>query len=416
MKDASIQHSGPRARAEQEPSLLSVVATLALVLLVFQNLPLSQTPLGGFGAAASMPLIGFGVLLATANAWVESRQTEVNPIFCVLLLYVSLVTVVGIAMFGFEYRGSALVTKAALAGIQVSFFISAFFLAWAVPRSWIAPAAGWALAINIVGLLLIRGGTSEIDFNDISFSSEPSHFGFLTVVLSLLFYYFCDHKWWRWGLLGSSLLAAILSGSKGALAGLALAALITVLVKQSRRPRFLLMWGTPLLVVCGVMLFLSVEMLSEDLESFSSVATRSAGAITAVLIGLQYPFGVGLGGFYPGFSAKVPQAWDVLTAVTGSGIDLSELFKFAYSDDRNLSSKSLFGDVLIYFGWPGVALLAFAFGKLYRRSLRFEGERSLGLALAVCFCAIATLTYYVGIPFYILPISMGLIWREVRLS
>jgi hypothetical protein len=397
-----------------DATLLQWSAGIALFLLVFQNMPFSQTLLGGFGSAASMPFVAVFAILSIAR-WLSKADAILLPLWVtVVILYIVGITIFGIIEFGFTYRGTSLVIKALLAAMQYGFFLLAFRLGIEVPRPWIAPIISAALIINTLGFMVIRDGGSTADsMNDVSFSAEPSHFGVMTVLLSLLFFYFSSRRSLAWLFLVISLIETFFSGSKGALASVALAFAVTMLIKNMRNPKFFALWVPIILIVSGGMLAIVYQMIVNDIENFASVATRSAGAITAGLISLDYPFGVGLGGFYPGFVTTIPQSWDILTGLLGSKINLSELFQFAFSDDRNLSSKSLFGDVLIYFGWPGVGVLTYNFFLMFRHSLTFDAKGATSLSIAVGFAWIAAMSYYVGIPLYVLPIVMGIIWGEV---
>jgi hypothetical protein len=400
------------ARKLLDRGLLEISASAALFLLVFQNLPLTNTVLGGFGAAASMPFVLLSAVLLAGRWLANARSQHLNTRWVFAGVYVLAITIIGIAHFGFVFRGTSLTAKAIMAGLQFFMFAAAFRVAWEVPREWIPTLVGSALAVNLLGLVLVQGGQSD-STSVISFSSEPSHFGVLTGLLSLVLLYFSKRQLLVWLLVGASLVAALLSGSKGGIAALALALGLTFIVRQYSNPRFWTRWA-PMVIGAGIAALVIVyQMLLTDLANFTSVATRSASIITAALISLEHPFGVGLGGFFPAFSTTVPRAWDILTTLTGSSVNLNELFQFAYADDRNLSAKSLFGDVLIYLGWPGLIALAAGFLVLYRRTLARSGYAAYALNAAVLFGFIASMTYYVGMPLYVLPMVMGLIWHEV---
>jgi hypothetical protein len=409
-KPAAAVNSPPRLL---DCGLLEISASAALFLLVFQNLPLTKTVFGGFGAAASMPFVLLSAVLLAVRSVASAPRQHLSAGWVLAGTYLLCVTIFGIVHFGFVFRGTSLITKAIMAGLQFAMFAVAFRVAWEVPREWIAALVAGALAVNLLGLVLIQGDTGS-NTSVISFSSEPSHFGVLTGLLSLALLYFSKRGPLVWLLVSANLIAAFLSGSKGGIAGLALALGITFIVRKHGNLRFWTLWAPITLAVAITALVIVYQMLLTDLANFTSVATRGASIMTAGLISLEHPLGVGLGGFFPAFSTTVPRAWDILTTLTGSSVNLTELFQFAYADDRNLSAKSLFGDVLIYLGWPGFIALAAGFAVLYRRTLARSGYAAYALNAAVLFGFIASLTYYVGMPLYVLPMVMGLIWHEVR--
>ncbi len=389
-------------------ALREVAAAAAFVLLIFQNLPLKETPLGGFGSAAAMPFIGLFLILWAADHVARADRAKVSWITLATMIYACAITVWGVVHFDFVYRDAALIKKAFMAGLQIIFFAGAIVAGAHVPRAWISPMVSISLVVNLLGALVIRGA------HEISFSSEPSHFGVLTVLLALLHYHFCENRTWRLLLTGAAVLVALVSGSKGAIAALTLSLGVILFLRYHRRQGFYFIWLPILLVTSGIMMAIVVRLLLLDIENFTSVATRSAGFLTAILTAIHYPLGVGLGGFYPAFSTAVPQAWDVLTSVAGSKLNLGELFKFAYSDDRNLSSKTLFGDALIYGGWPFLLLLLTGFFRLFRAAQTSSVERSSALAMIVFFSLLASATYYVGIPHYVLPMALGVVWGQLR--
>lgn len=395
-------------RNAESHSVRQLTATIALFLLIFQNLPLKETPLGGFGSTATMPVLVLFALTWLSECLSAPRRIKISPWAIIICIYALAVTLFGIIWFGLSFRGVGLVSKAMLATVQYTFFVIAFFAALHVPRPWVAPIVSWALLINLFGAVVIRGPPQ------LSFSAEPSHFGVLTVLLALLHCYFCENRVWRIALPALAIIAALTSGSKGALAAAALATMIVLILKHYRKTGFILVGLPVVLLVGGAMLGLVVQMIENDIENFQSVATRSAGFLTAWRVSLSYPFGVGMGGFYPAFSTTVPQAWDILTSLVGNQLNLQEVFSLAFSDDRNLSSKTLFGDLLIYGGFPAVSVLVYGFFRLFRRTLSHHAPRSVILAIAVCFAFIACGSYYVGIPHYVLPMAMGLVWGQVR--
>lgn len=407
LRETSHSSHFPMGRSAERPAC-QIFAAAALVLLTFQNLPLKETPLGGFGSAAAMPFIGFFLVFWATDNLAAARRAKLPWVTLALLIYICAVTVFGVVYFGFAYRGVGLVTKAAMAGLQFAFFVGAFMAACHVPKAWISPLISITLVFNLLGAIFIRGD------HEISFSSEPSQFGVLTVLLALAHYHFCENRPWRVLLTGAAITVALFSGSKGAIAALALSLVAILIIRHHKSRGFYIIWLPVILASGGAAMVIVARMLATDIENFTSVATRGTGFLSALLISIKYPFGVGLGGFYPAFSTAVPHAWDVLTAAMGSKLNLGELFKFAYGDDRNLSSKTLFGDLLIIGGWPMLLLLLLGYYKLLKTTLVCKSHRSIALSAAVCFAFTASATYYVGIPHYVLPMIMGLVWQEAR--
>jgi hypothetical protein len=399
-----------RAAVDDLPTLLVFAAA---VLLPFQNGILSEFGLGSFGASLSVVPIALLAGLWLLRALARPAALSVNGLVLSALAYVAATTLFGLWHFEWQYRQASLIGKALFAATHWSFFLVGIAAGMACRPEVLRIAVRIAIVVNAVGLLLIPGGQADITgLQSIALSSEPSHFGMVSVCLGALGAYLATSNRERFLILFLTLALAVVSSSKGALA---CAALAVVTVALFRPPQHI---GRRIVLYLGVSVFAAALMivaflrLQLDLQEFASVATRSSGAITALSIGAQYPFGVGLAGFYPAFAEATPGSWRIITSYLGVSINLQEAFAFAYTDDRNLSAKTFFFDTLIYFGWPGLFAALWFTGRLTLHWLRSRRKASVWLAGGLVFAFLAMGTYNTVIPFYVVPMLLGFALRE----
>jgi hypothetical protein len=412
--------TGPSAHAVQAPALpaggvdalTTALLFIAVALLPFQDSPLAKLGFGSFGASLSvLPMVllaGLWVLrgLARPELVVVSQRT------LLVLTYIGAVTLFGLLHFDWQYRGASLLAKAAFAAAHWSFIGVGVAAGFACPRDVLRAAVRIAIVINTLGYVLHANVVAAADGHVIGFSSEPSHFGVLTMCLGMLGAYLAGSNRERYLILGVTLALALGSGSKGALACLALAALAVTILRPHRGGARRFALYVAVLVFAAGLIVVAFLRLQAGLQEFASVATRSSSAITALRLGLQYPFGVGLGGFFPAFTEAIPGSWRLITSYLGVSVNMSEVFAFAYTDDRNLSAKTFFLDTLIYFGWPGCIAAVVFMARLSLKWLRVPLEGSLWLAVGLVFASLAMASYYTVMPFYIVPVLVGFAVRE----
>lgn len=401
--------------------LTTALLFAAAALLPFQHGLLSDLGLGAFGQSLSVIPLAMLAGLWSLRSLARPSAVPVSKVVLTVMAYVAATTVFGIWYFEWQYRDASLVNKALFSATHWTFLVTGVAAGMACKPDMLRIAVRIAIGFNVVGLVLVPGSDSVVqsggpvgldEAHQIAFSSEPSHFGVVSVCLAALGAYLATSRTERIVIFAVTLALVVQSNSKGALACVGLAAIAVALFRPPSHP------GRRLVLYLGVALFaaalltIAIMRIQLDLREFGSVATRGTGAITAVRIGLQYPFGVGLGGFYPAFAGATPGSWRIVTSFLGLSVNLQEAFAFAYTDDRNLSSKTFFFDTLIYFGWPGLCAVLWFTGRLTLHWLRARSAGSMWLAGGLVFAMLAMGTYSTVIPFYIVPMLFGFAWRE----
>lgn len=403
-----------RPRKGLASDLMTAALFLAVALLPFQNSALSELGLGGFGLALSAVPIAAVAVLGALRAAAQPASVSLQPWALVVIAYVGVITLFGLWHFDWSYRDTPLLKKAAFAAIQWTFLAVGVGVGLACGRHVMRSAVRVAIVMNVLGFLLqpdrAVAGNAE---HAVGFSTEPSHFGVVTVGIGLLGAYLAASNSERYVIVLVTLLLAVLSGSKGAMLCIALTAVIVMTYRGHSSGLRRVLLSVAVGVMAAALIVTALMKISLDLQHFTSSATRASGAITAIAVASEYPFGVGLGGFYPAFAETVPGSWRIIASALGMSVNLQEVFAFAYTDDRNLSSKTFLLDTLIYFGWPGLIAVLVFLVRTTVRWLKADIEGAGWMAAALVFSVLAAGTYYTVMPFYVVPILVGFALREL---
>lgn len=416
MASSAIYANGTEGSADGRTvtdELTTALVFAAAALLPIQNGLLGEFGLGTFGQCLSVVPVAMLAALWLLRSLARPSAVPVSKVALAVLAYIAATTLFGLWHFEWQYRDASLVNKALFAAMHWSFLVAGVAAGTACKPNVLRTAVRIAIAINAVGWILVHGNHSAgPDGHAISFSSEPSHFGVVSVCLAALGAYLATSRAERILILLVTLALVVLSNSKGALACVGLATIAVALFRPPSHPGRRLVLYLGVTTFAAVLLTIAFLRIQLDLREFASVATRSTGAITALRLGVQYPFGVGLGGFYPAFAEATPGSWRIITSLLGLSVNMQEAFQFAYTDDRNLSSKTFFFDTLIYFGWPGLFAILWFAARLTLHWLRARSAGSMWIAGGLVFAVLAASTYNTVIPFYIVPMLFGFAWRE----
>lgn len=387
-----------------------------MALLPFQNSFLQRTPLGAFGASLSLLPLALFAFLSILRVIARPAATTLSPVYVAVMVYVVMVTVFGFLAYGWAYKGIFLTDKAILAAVQWIFMAFAVAAGAHCSPSQARCALTFAWLANLAGFAVFGGNPDAVGASakSIGFSSEPSQFGLVTAIIGLTLACLTVRPIWRWTILTTSGAAILLSGSKGAVAVLAIVVVVTGLVRARHDRRRLLQIVPVLLLGAGGLVYFAASKIQYDIANFTSTVTRLSGVLTALAIAIDHPFGVGLGSFYPAFATTVPSTWPTIRSLLGLQIDLSETLAYSYSDDRNISAKAFLFDTLIYFGWPGALALLGITGRLAWQWLTATMPDAVWLAMALCFAIFAMSTYNAVIPMYVIPMTFGFAWGARR--
>lgn len=389
-----------------------------ILFLPIQDFFLKGTPLGIFGASPSI----FFLLIVVMIDIILIVKNKGGVHLYVLLVpgYIVFLSLVACFFWGFESHGIVFYEKIIRTLILIVcflypiFFINyksiyslrrAFFLSY-----WLCVLGfllGDVFSISIFRDTGLFHSTEANGARPRGLSSESSMFGAQVMLLGLLAAFFSRTRRWTIIYLLVTFFIVLLSGSKGGFVSLLLAIFIYYAIKQGV---FKNVFGLVASSVVGVAcLYILVPLIApvflQDIDEFTSFATRSVMAITSIYIVIDNPFGLGLFAYYPAVDVYVPKAMSAVSDWFGYPLNFSEVYGYVGGGDNNVSSKTFFFQFLAYFGLPFIFMLR----QFYKQIIQCDSDI---LLVGLFFLMVALFFYIPGIGFYTVSVYLGVLWRE----
>ncbi len=144
--------------------------------------------------------------------------------------------------------------------------------------------------------------------------------------------------------------------------------LILLFSKQSLTRRLLLFSASIIFIVPTVWVIVKIiiPQLTADLESFSSISTRTITIITALKSLIIYPFGQGYGTYLITFPQLLNKTINGVISMSPIPLSTWEL-DWELSTGRALTIKSGLLNEVLYTGWGIIIFYLFFYGNAYRR-------------------------------------------------
>jgi len=205
-------------------------------------------------------------------------------------------------------------------------------------------------------------------------NTEPSY-TFPQLVLSLLCYCcirFYNHKRFKiidyLVMLSGFILLMFIQSRGGIVVMLLCFILILLFSKQSLTRRLLLLSASIIFIIPTVWVIINIiiPQLVADLESFSSISTRSITIITALKSLVVYPFGQGYGTYLLTFPQLLNKTINSVILLSPIPLSTWEL-DWMLSTGRALTIKSGLLNEVLYTGWGIIIFYIFFFGNAFRR-------------------------------------------------
>ncbi len=373
------------------------LALLVVLLSPFQDSGLMGTPLRYMGASfAIVPLLALcGLRLLR---WSLSRDSKLRTGWLMAVLWVAAVNLWALLRHGPEWNGASLVAKTFNLGLMLALAAyAAFGIPWARFR-WLPGAALAAYLISLAGVAVHDwnlGGLRPLLDNRLfhyganpdtrwhGLAAEASVLSFTVGAQALLCMALLRSVPLRAALLAGAAVVLALCGSKGGLAVFAAALALAGLLMPGRRL-------LALLVVAGLVPLLPLaaerigQLVSEQaFRETTTFSTRSAMWIWAGLAASQQPLGAGFAGFYPSLTRHLPEAMDRAAQAFPVIHNFAEVRSYL-STAQYAGTKTLFGDFLVYFGFPFVVLSVGFLAKALIRLRRRRDYWSVALLLFLC--------------------------------
>jgi hypothetical protein len=211
----------------------------------------------------------------------------------------------------------------------------------------------------------------------------------------------------------SMLSVSFLSTSKGAAAATILSVVLTqISFKGLFSIKNLLLFVLSSFVI-GPLFVMLIKVFGNDLVTGTSVATRSAVIITAIYSSIQHPFGVGYSGLLLVFQNEIEKVADFIYGGFPLDFNFYEINEGYINavDSSQIGTKSFFFNNLIFFGFPFV-IYSFLHIKQFIGRLRDSGRQDL--EFISWFVFIALFFYVEGIGLYILPVTLAVVFSELK--
>lgn len=379
----SARYGVVRSDKRQHSGLRGLIVGAGLVTLHFQVATVADAPITLAGALAIYMLAAPGTFVGRASAWA--------PLFVVNLL-AGLTALVTPPSSGFQFLLTALLLNFAVACLVVAREKQFLSLLWLHRACWgalvvvsVYSAAQWILAKAGSNALYNPWGTHQylhtfatekqfVDIRAAGFYLEPS---FDALVICVLSFFLLQQSQHRIRVLLIAIPGILATQSVSGFASLAAAVLYVVTsggyprLGARREGRGLI--GLALSAIFIVGIFPSIEYLRQRLSTVSTVGSSANYRLDAPLqvisyVLLHHPFGEPLG--------SVQQVVGSFALYNGTQIGTS-LDNGAYL-------------LIYYFGWVGLALLAWFLANALRRSLLERSFRPLAMWVFVMTCLVNT--------------------------
>lgn len=147
------------------------------------------------------------------------------------------------------------------------------------------------------------------------------------------------------------------------------------------------------------------ERIENDMDRYTSTATRVTGLVAAFQVALKHPLGVGFAGYSEFYIKEIPGAISTVGRYL-PGLNFDEVLGYTQQDGtKSLGAKSYFSDSLILFGIPFFLFYIYIFFKLFKGLYLLDKQR----LLPGMFFAFFALTFWSsGVGFYAIFLLIGL--------
>lgn len=386
-----------------------------ILLLPFEDSILQNSPLGVFLSGMSvLPLLG--IFFLTAGYF---KKNITISLYFYLGCLASLIF--SFAYLLINYSDASYISL--LIDKMMKIFLLVFFYAYAILMTkenfssryqnyvifaWLFSILGALLSLmapDILESLPLIHATENGNMRVRGFSLESSTLGPQILMLTVVSMHLIRSKW-KWILGLGCIILAILSGSKGTVAVLAISAILCSVIYVKKRPFLSIFFG---IIIVPTVIFYTVDFLQDsflmDFDSYTSTATRLTMIVTSCIIMLKNPFGVGYAGY---LGAIYQNGNDAIVFIKQSFpfyLNFSEVATyFVAGETKNIDCKSLFFNLCIMFGFPFLLAYLYAHYKLIKR---FVANSQILLIILTLFTGLSLIFFISGLGFYISAFVYG---------
>ncbi|WP_416199237.1 MAG: O-antigen ligase family protein [Pseudomonas helleri] len=380
-----------------------LVACGIVILAPFSNLILQGSGLGILGASASFPFALTAGLLIVATTLLRQRIKKRTLIilgycFAITLLYTAFIS------------DKVNTENAYIKGIKFStLYLIAISCAFIQIRktSLINTSCWIALIICAISLyppfaeikLLNYAGNSE--GRPRGFTMESSHYALIVGSISAIIFHTDKSALKKSIAVSAGLLMIIVSQSKAGILLYCLSFFIYYaqgLFEKKSKNRNILFFILALSLITLVAIPFFLERMQNDIDKYTSTATRVVGFVSAFKIALENPLGVGFLGYVEYYLNEIPKAITTVKSYVPY-LDFTEITDYTKQQStQSLGTKSFFADSLIVFGFPFLIAYFYSFKILYKKA---KSTGNTSLLPGIIFIYLSLLFWTSGIGFYI---------------
>lgn len=382
---------------------------LFFLLVCFEDSILQSTPLGYAGASLAVIPVACLVIGALLTL-------KINRYFLLYAAYSLFITIIFLIFDGKHEKGFLLDRALRLYFLYALFFFTVMYFKTIdvkldFPFFVLGVVAGIGLLLSFVAPEFLSNPSflhykENINMRMRGFSLENSTFAFCSILAVLMIGAYYQVRTAL--LVAFSVALGLVLESKGALVSALLSGFLYFLFcgRGGVAVRLALVCFSGLLFIwIGIEVLL--PKLLVDIENYTSFATRATLAILAMSSLVINPFGTGFSGYLPYFYETGPLVTSWLEALAPGLLNFSEVEAyFIVGEYKNISSKSLFSDLIIFFGLPFIFVFLAYVRKVYAASVRFNQPQRVFLL----FYLVLSLTIYIsGAGTYLSAAALGLI-------
>ncbi|WP_243641863.1 hypothetical protein [Vibrio sinensis] len=398
----------------------------ALFILLCVFIPFENTMLASIGGIFTapmgiilIPLLGLKILLQYQTL----SKTEFHAVKLLFAFFAY--SFVLLSLFYAHYDKAFLIDRGMRFFVMVIPLIIVFLTVIKIDEKRLYQGVALIAAIVIfsfVANLVARGfinGTSPIHYNSAhaphrmrGFTLEASTFGFQFVLAGLLL-----AAVYRINLLLLSvfMIACItLITSKGTLVSF----LITVVMTFAVFSRINLLHkviGIAVLAISGSIVVSTIigPSIVNDLENYTSIATRSTAIMTSVFSLIHRPLGAGLFGFLPAMYEYGVDALNFVDRLFPRLLNFKEFASYlVVGETKSVSTKSFFFDWVIFGGLFFLYFYIKYVGRLFRFFIKNRMPYDFAILLFLVLCT----SFFMSIEArYIAPFALGFLFVRYRI-
>ncbi|MFZ5957321.1 hypothetical protein ACOXVJ_07390 [Pseudomonas knackmussii] len=390
-----------------------ILVALILLLSPIANLASQGTALGIFGASAAAPFVA---LLSIFTIYKSIKKGKIKRSTVSIIIYASTLTLIYLLFIPQQIKDETTLLKS----IKVALFYTFSLLLLLIDNKNLSIIKMGAWGGLVLCILSTLPSLSEISFLNYEGTSEgrprgltmeASHFAFISGAIALLIFSIEERIILR--MVSSAIGATLLTycQSKAGLIFYALGFYLFFATNAKSKKHFIL---TSLLILISsyfiifVILPSSLSRISNDMDNYTSTATRLVGLLSAILVVIHNPFGVGFGAYLYKFLASIPSAIE-LSRTFLPYLDYSEVIGYTtQKTTRSISTKSFLADTLIYFGVP---FIIFTIRKLRTLISNILKNNRKPLIPAATFLIMSLSFWSTGIGFYPAFILISIIFK-----